>query len=64
MLSKPIHAGRAAEGGLLAAMLAAKGVTGALDILEGERGFGNAMSADVDWQAATAGLGVTSPSRG
>jgi 2-methylcitrate dehydratase PrpD len=56
-MSKPIHAGRAAEGGLLAAMLAAKGVTGALDILEGERGFGNAMSADVDWQAATAGLG-------
>lgn len=55
-MSKPIHAGRAAEGGLLAAVLALQGVTGALDILEGERGFGNAMSADVDWQAALSGL--------
>jgi len=56
-MSKPIHAGRAAEGGLTAALLAAEGVTGALDILEGERGFGNAMSVDVDWGPAVTGLG-------
>jgi 2-methylcitrate dehydratase PrpD len=56
-MSKPIHAGRAAEGGLLAAMIAAGGVTGALDILEGERGFGNAMGVDVDWASAVEGLG-------
>jgi 2-methylcitrate dehydratase PrpD len=56
-MSKPLHSGRAAEGGLLAAMIAARGVTGALDILEGERGFGNAMSVDVDWGPAVEGLG-------
>lgn len=56
-MSKPIHAGRAAEGGLTAALMAAEGVTGALDILEGERGFGNAMSVDVDWAPALEGLG-------
>ncbi|MBH68264.1 MAG: 2-methylcitrate dehydratase [Rhodospirillaceae bacterium] len=56
-MTKPIHAGRAAEGGLLAAMMAAEGITGALDILEGERGFGNAMSSNVDWKAAVDGLG-------
>jgi 2-methylcitrate dehydratase PrpD len=56
-MSKPIHAGRAAEGGLLSAMIAGQGVTGALDILEGERGFGNAMGVDVDWGPAVEGLG-------
>ena len=44
-MSKPLHSGHAAEVGALAAMAAAKGVTGAADILEGEVGFGNAMSA-------------------
>ena len=48
-MSKPIHSGRAAEGGVLSALLAQNRVTGAFDILEGERGFGNAMSANVDW---------------
>lgn len=57
-MSKPLHSGRAAEAGILAARLARSGVTGALDALEGARGFGAAMSGpDVDWQAATAGLG-------
>lgn len=56
-MSKPLHAGRAAEGGVLSAQIAAKGVTGALDILEGPRGFGAAMSRDVDWAAATRDLG-------
>ncbi len=56
-MSKPLHAGRAAEGGLLAALGARAGLTGVPDMFEGERGFGRAMSGDVDWTAATAGLG-------
>jgi 2-methylcitrate dehydratase PrpD len=56
-MTKPLHAGRAAEAGLLAALGARQGVTGAAGMLDGERGFGRAMSAGVDWQAAVAGLG-------
>lgn len=57
-MSKPLHAGRAAEGGVLAARMARAGITGALDILEGAAGFGAAMSRDVDWAGAVAGLGA------
>jgi 2-methylcitrate dehydratase PrpD len=57
-MSKPLHAGRAAEAGLLAALAAANGVTGVHDILEGEVGFGAAMSANPDWAKATKGLGA------
>jgi 2-methylcitrate dehydratase PrpD len=56
-MSKPLHGGHAADAGALAAMAAAKGVTGALDILEGESGFGAAMSVKPDWDKATRGLG-------
>jgi 2-methylcitrate dehydratase PrpD len=56
-MSKPLHAGRAAEGGVLAALLAARGVTGAADVLEGERGFGQAMSGSADWSKSVAELG-------
>ena len=56
-LSKPLHAGKAAENGLLAAQAAREGVTGTLDMLEGEAGFGRAMSGAPDWRAATATLG-------
>ena len=56
-MSKPLHAGRAAEAGVLAATAAAKGVTGVHDILEGEVGFGAAMSVKADWAKATNGLG-------
>jgi 2-methylcitrate dehydratase PrpD len=56
-MSKPLHAGHAAEAGALAALAAAEGVTGALDILEGESGFAKAMSDDCDWSAVLAGLG-------
>ncbi|HEY0200215.1 MAG TPA: MmgE/PrpD family protein [Burkholderiaceae bacterium] len=58
-MSKPLHAGRAAEGGLLAAQAAAYGVTGSLDILDGSAGLGRAMGDGPDWSAATAGLGDT-----
>jgi 2-methylcitrate dehydratase PrpD len=56
-MSKPLHGGHAAEAGALAAMAAARGVTGVADILEGEVGFGAAMSVDPDWSRATRGLG-------
>lgn len=56
-MSKPLHAGRAAEGGVLAAQLAAQGVTGSLDVLEGEAGFGRAMSDGPDWSAVGDTLG-------
>lgn len=56
-MSKPFHPGRAAEGGLLAAQLAARGITGSLDILEGEAGFGRAMSTGPDWSRVGETLG-------
>lgn len=51
-MSKPLHSGHAAETGLLAALAAERGVTGTLDILEGPRGFGAAMSNSPDFARA------------
>ena len=45
-MSKHLHAGRAAESGLIAAELAAEGFTGPPEILEGKRGFFTAMCDD------------------
>jgi 2-methylcitrate dehydratase PrpD len=56
-MSKPLHAGRAAEGGLLAAQMARAGITGSSDVLDGEVGLGHAMSVDPDWSQALASLG-------
>jgi 2-methylcitrate dehydratase PrpD len=56
-MSKPLHAGRAAEAGLTAALAAAEGVTGSPDVLEGEAGFGRAMGDGPDWDQALATLG-------
>jgi 2-methylcitrate dehydratase PrpD len=53
-MSKPLHAGRAAEAGVTAALAAREGVTGSLDVIEG---FGKAMGDDPDWEAAFATLG-------
>ncbi len=55
--AKPMHGAHAVESGLSSAISAAHGVTGALDILDGEVGYGAAMSHDCDWSLATAGLG-------
>ena len=57
-MSKPLHGGHAADAGVLAALAASKGITGALDILEGKEGFGNAMSVNPDWSKVTRGLGT------
>ncbi len=57
-MTKPLHSGHAADVGAMAAMAAANGVTGASDILEGEVGFGAAMSVNPDWKKAVRGLGA------
>jgi 2-methylcitrate dehydratase PrpD len=57
-MGKPMHGGHAAEAGALAALGAAKGVTGVHDILEGEVGLGAAMSVKPDWTKATRELGT------
>lgn len=56
-MAKPLHAGRAAEAGVLAAQLAAKGMRSSLDVLEGESGLGQAMSDGPDWSQVGATLG-------
>jgi 2-methylcitrate dehydratase PrpD len=56
-MSKPMHAGRAAEAGVTAALAAEEGVTGSLDILEGEAGYGRAMGDAPDWERALSTLG-------
>jgi 2-methylcitrate dehydratase PrpD len=53
-MSKHLHAGRAAESGLLAAELAAHGFTGSPDILEGEKGMFAGMCPDPIPQAILA----------
>jgi 2-methylcitrate dehydratase PrpD len=47
-MTKPLHAGRAAENGVLAVDLARAGFTAAANILEAERGFFRAMGGGYD----------------
>jgi len=56
-MSKQLHPGKAAMNGLLAALLARKGFTGAEGILEGEKGFLQATSTDFDGNRCLDGLG-------
>jgi len=56
-MSKPLHAGRAAEAGATAALAAREGVTGSLDVLEGDAGFGRAMGDNPDWEKSFELLG-------
>jgi 2-methylcitrate dehydratase PrpD len=56
-LSKPLHAGHAADAGVLAALSAEHGLLGAPAILDAVGGMGEAMSNGPDWDAATADLG-------
>lgn len=57
-MTKPMHGGHAAEVGLSAALAAAAGMTGTPDLLEGEAGFGAALSEGARWGEALAGLGT------
>ena len=56
-MAKPLHAGRAAEAGVLAAQLASGGMRSSLDVLDGEAGLGRAMADAPDWSAMGATLG-------
>ena len=53
-MTKPVHAGRAAQNGILAARLAKAGMTAAPDILEGKLGFLSSFSpaGEVDLHSA------------
>ncbi len=56
-MSKQLHTGKAALNGLLSALLAQRGFTGARRILEGEKGFFKATSSDFDAAKCLAHLG-------
>ena len=58
-MSKQLHTAKAAFNGLLSALLAADGFTGAKKILEGQKGFFRATAEGSDIEACLAGLGST-----
>jgi 2-methylcitrate dehydratase PrpD len=53
-MCKPLHAGKAAQNGVMAALLAERGFEGALDILGHAQGFARATSGDFQTDAALA----------
>ena len=55
-MSKPLHAGKAALNGYLAAALAAEGYTGATRIFEGDKGFLRATTSAPHPEAVAVGL--------
>lgn len=58
-MAKAIHAGHAAEAGMLAALAAAQGARGAAHALDGPKGFAAATSDGTgNWAAALDGLGA------
>jgi 2-methylcitrate dehydratase PrpD len=63
-MTKPFHAGRAAEAGLLAASMARRGFTAANNILESRRGFFNAAGGGFEPSAFTPGQPWTFDSPG
>lgn len=56
-MTKQLHPGKAAMNGVISALLAQKGFTGARKILEGNRGFFKAMSDEFKVDKITNGLG-------
>jgi 2-methylcitrate dehydratase PrpD len=57
-MCKPFHAGKAAQNGTMAAMLAQRGFTGTDGIFEGERGLVGVMAKGHDITEATKDLGI------
>ncbi|MEK9812946.1 MAG: MmgE/PrpD family protein, partial [Bordetella sp.] len=55
--SKQLHTAHASGGGLMAALMAEKGLTGALDILTGKQGMAQGMSTDSNPDKLTHRLG-------
>ena len=61
-MAKPMHAGHAADAGVMAGMAAAKGVTASLDSLHASNGFAAATSDSTgNWGAALEGLDAWTP---
>lgn len=58
-MTKPFHPGKAAQNGLLAALLAQKGFTSSKQVLEAERGFLNVYSPSYDRNAILKDWGNT-----
>jgi 2-methylcitrate dehydratase PrpD len=58
-MCKPLHAGKAAMNGVVAAELASRGFTSRPDILERPQGFGATQSTTIDPEAALEDLGST-----
>ena len=58
-MTKPMHAGHAAEVGLNAALLTQAGMTGTPDLLEGDAGFGAALCENPRWEELFNELGTT-----
>jgi 2-methylcitrate dehydratase PrpD len=55
--TKSFHPGRAAQNGMVSALLAAQGYTASEVALEGFDGWGQALSTKRDWSEVTEGLG-------
>jgi 2-methylcitrate dehydratase PrpD len=58
-MCKPLHVGRAAQNGLLAALLAERGFTSSEQAIEAPRGFAHVLASGRDFGAITEGLGQT-----
>ncbi len=58
--TKPFHTGKAARGGVMAALLAQKGYTANESILEGELGLAKMFTQD-EWDPVTMGQGLGDP---
>lgn len=56
-MTKSFHPGRAAQNGMVAALLAQQGFTADDHALEGKDGWGQALSRSHDWSQVTQGLG-------
>ena len=56
-MTKSLHVGKAAMNGVLSALLARRGFTSSLQVLEAPRGFCHVQSTKVDLEAITSGLG-------
>ncbi|MGM0652085.1 MAG: MmgE/PrpD family protein [Bacillota bacterium] len=58
MMSKPLHASKAAQNGLFSAMLAAGGYTSTKTILSGEKGFLRVFAPKAKMEKITEGIGT------
>jgi 2-methylcitrate dehydratase PrpD len=56
-MTKSFHPGRAAQNGMLAALLAEKGYTSSLHGIEAKRGWANVLSTEQHYDAVTENLG-------